>query len=714
MADSITASVLNTLESSCELVLPSIAGVLVAVFVVWVLYLRKQVAKRIATEKALNDQLEFFDTLSEATPQPIYVRDIAGKFISGTRSYLEAVGAKAEDLYGKTVLQGPPKFGAAEAMHQAYMHAIANNQAMRMRRATIMNGEERWIDHWIQPFHDANGVMQGVICGWLDVTEQQRLITELEQVVTELEVARKQAEQANREKTSFLATMSHEIRTPLSAVIGTLELVQHQADQGVLDKKGIQIAYSCANGLQDLIGDVLDISRIESGRLVFTPERVNLKSLIESVASSFEGLAREKGLALLLELAACASKDVLVDPVRVRQMLFNLVSNAIKFTVTGHVKIKAVGQHVGAGVMRLQLTVSDTGIGVSESEQKRLFLPFTQLNKSSDPSGSGLGLAITRSLCELMGGTLTMSSSLNAGTSMLITLEVPVWQGKSTVSQKNEQGTVLSHAPAPSLHVLVVDDYAIHRQLLCQQLEFLGHTFAEATTGQQALELWRTAAFAVVITDCRMPGMSGVELTEIIRYEEQVMQRSPCMILGLTADAQREEIQRALAAGMNDCTVKPLGLEALQEKLRSLSRHNAIGQAVAKEVDEPSLAYAVDSAWMMQDFEVLLTLTGGSRENAWRLAREILTSVEQARKQLQPPYGQHDCCRIVELAHQTLGVARMLNHHDLVQACEQVGVACQQHRLDDPKWLESIQQLYSLLAEMSARYRQLFAVNPCL
>ncbi|MGG4774674.1 ATP-binding protein [Paenalcaligenes sp. Me52] len=716
MADSITATVLENLESSCTLVLPSIAGIVVAVFVAWVLYLRKQVAKRIASEKALNDQLEFFDTLSEATPQPIYVRDITGKFISGTRSYLEAVGAKAEDLYGKTVLQGPPKFGAAQAMHQAYMHAIASNQALRMRRATVMNGEERWIDHWIQPFHDTNGVMQGVICGWLDVTEQQRLIAELEQVVTELEVARKQAEQANREKTSFLATMSHEIRTPLSAVIGTLELVQYQAEQGVLDKKGIQIAYSCAHGVQDLIGDVLDISRIESGRVVFTPERMSFKSLIESVALSFEGLAKEKGLALLLELDTYESKAVLSDPVRVRQMLFNLVSNAIKFTVAGHVKISAVGQSVGNDTLRMQLTVSDTGIGVSENEQKRLFLPFTQLNKSADSSGSGLGLAITRSLCELMGGTLTMRSSLNVGTSMVIALEVPLAQGKETTVQNKALGSLTRHASVQPLHVLVVDDYAIHRQLLCQQLEFLGHTFSEAITGQQALTLWRTTAFDVVITDCRMPGMSGVELTEAIRREEHMMQQSPCLILGLTADAQREEMQRALAAGMDDCMVKPLGLEALQEKLASLSRvySERLASGNPDEACHVSGVHAVEAAWEAKDFATLLSLTGGSREKAWHLAREVLKSVNDARQQLQQPREQQDCRHLAELAHQILGVARMLGYQELVQACQQVELVCQCYRLDDSRALNSIQKLDSVLDEMSNRYRQLFAVLPCV
>lgn len=712
VTDSIAATVIHGLESSCDLVLPSAALVVVTVMLLGgLLYVRKKMRKSLCSEKALHDQLKFFDALSEATPQPIYVRDSTGKFISGTRSYLEAVGAKAEDLYGKTVLQGPPKFGAATAMHDAYMQAMATNQTVRMLRATIMNGEERWIDHWVQPFHNAAGEMQGVICGWLDVTEQQRLIVELERVVSELEAARQLAEQANREKSRFLATMSHEIRTPLSAVIGTLELVQHQAEQGVFDKRGIQIAYSSATSVLDVIGDVLDISKIESGKLEFIAERMNFKALIESVASAFEGLAQEKGLTIVLESNDAAQQDVLMDTVRVRQMLFNLVSNAIKFTLVGQVKISAMGRYVGANLC-IQLTVSDTGIGVPEHEQQRLFLPFAQGVNAA--SGSGLGLVITRSLCELMGGTLRMHSELNVGTTMVISLTAalaPQQDALSPLKARSSNSDTLQ--PTYALRVLVVEDYALHRQLLCQQLALLGHQATAAATGQQALALWRTTPFDVVITDYRMPSMSGIELTATIRQEESLQKRRPCLILGLTADAQREPIQQGLLAGMNDCAVKPLGLSMLKEKLAFLAQQQSAFSMPILQGSVGDMLVSPVANTGNPEFDTLLALTGGDREKAWLFAREILKSLDAARNHLPALDEGYDAASIAELAHQTLGVARMLAHPELVQACLSVQGAYQKNSLESSRGRESVQRLYLLLSELSLRYRQLFAVKPC-
>ncbi len=709
VTDSIAETVVNGIEPACDLVLPSVVLVVVVVMLLgWLLHVRQKMRKSLCVEKALHDQLKFFDALSEATPQPIYVRDSLGKFISGTRSYHEAVGAKAEELYGKTVLQGPPKFGAATAMHDAYMQAMATNQTLRMLRATIMNGEERWIDHWVQPFHNAAGEMQGVICGWLDVTEQQRLIVELERVVSELDAARQVAEHANREKSRFLATMSHEIRTPLSAVIGTLELVQHQAEQGVFDKRGIQIAYSSATSVLDVIGDVLDFSKIESGKLEFIPERMNFKALITSVAASFEGLAHEKGLVIVLASNDAAQQDVLIDTARVRQMLFNLVSNAIKFTQVGYVKISAMGRYVGANLC-IQLAVSDTGIGVPANKQQEVFLPFAQGGNAA--SGSGLGLVITRSLCELMGGTLQMHSELNVGTTIEISLTAALAPPHDaalplTMGSHGAEGLQSTNA----LRVLVVEDYALHRQLLCQQLALLGHQATAAATAQQALALWRSTPFDVVITDYRMPGMSGIELTAAIRHEEALQKRIPSLILGLTADAQREPIQQGLLAGMNDCAVKPIGLNMLNEKLAFLvPQQSAFRLPTAPDSVTNSVGSPVVTTGHLE-FDTLLALTGGNREKAWLFAREILKSLETAKNHLPALDESYDVASIAELAHQTLGVARMLAHTELVQACLSVQGAFQQNSLASRRGRESVQKLRHLLSEVSLRYRQLFAI----
>jgi two-component system sensor histidine kinase EvgS len=690
------------------------AALLVGIFIIWALYLRIQIAKRIASEKVVNDQLKLIDALSAATPQPIYVRDLQGRLVGATHSYEQAVGASVSELKGKTVIESTSKFGAARALHDAYIHAIKMNEPTRALRKIRMNDEERWIDHWIQPFHDAAGAMQGVICGWLDVTEQQQMIMELERLVGEVESAREQAMQSSREKTNFLATMSHEIRTPLSAVIGTLELVEHQADHGVLDLRGIQIAHNSANGLLDLIGDVLDVVRIESARLTLAPVRTDLRDLIESVALVFDGLARQKGLSLALELDSSISGDFLIDPIRVRQILSNLVSNAIKFTNVGQVKISALGQTMADDRIRMELTVADTGVGISEADQERLFQPFSQVKQTiSGQTGAGLGLVISRSLCELMGGSLTMQSSLGAGTSVIIILilhQMPALPVDSLYSPPLISDLSYAHE-ARSLRILVVDDYAVHRQLLCQQLEFLGQDFEAVDSGEKALELWRTSDFDMVITDCQMPGMKGMDLTVAIRREEVSIGRARCMILGLTADAQREEIDRCLRAGMDECTLKPMGLEALKDRILAWSGRLAqVSEASLKTTDSIELGSRSQAplASSESDFDAILTLTGGDMDKARSLTQEVLNSLVDARTRLQQPLKKLDRADFSVLAHQLLGVARILNNNRLAQVCTRLQIACSEEH-NSVELLNTSRELDGMLGEMHMRYRSYLA-----
>jgi len=683
--------------------------------VIWALILRLQIARRRVVETSLNDRLQYIQILSNATPQPVYVRDRELKLIDASKSYEDAVGASLGELRGKTVINGTSKFGAAEELHSAYLHAIEKNEPIRALRSVCINGERRWLDHWIQPFHDASGITQGVICGWMDVTEQQDLIEHMKQLISEVEQARDRAQQISWEKTNFLATMSHEIRTPLSAVIGTLELVQRQADEGKLDRAGIQVAHASANGLLGLIGDVLDIVRIEAGRLSLGPVRANLRDLVESVALVFEGLARQKGLSLVLELDASIRGDVLIDPIRFKQILSNLVSNAIKFTASGFVKIVAQGQSLGEGKVQIKVEVNDTGIGISPEEQERLFKPFTQVRHAiPGQSGSGLGLTISRSLCELMGGSLTMRSAPGEGTAVTTNLILHHMEDTLLSSATASVHSAGDHAEAErqSLQVLVVDDFAIHRQLLCQQLEFLDHQPTAAESGERALELWLANWFDVVITDCQMPGVKGTDLAAAIRREEAESARRACVILGLTADAQREEIARCVAAGMNDCTVKPMGLDALKDRLSAVT----VGGHDLPETANGGIALARPATITEAAFngiEALCALTGGNLPKLYSLIRETIRATDDALRSLEQPDVRDHAPEIASLAHQLLGVGSMLTHNSLVQCSSSLEAAC----VAQPPRTEEIasysHELKTILVEMRNAYVQyLDAVPP--
>lgn len=385
-------------------------------------------------------------------------------------------------------------------------------------------------------------------------------------MIDELEEAKNLADEASRAKTTFLATMSHEIRTPMNAVIGILELALKRAETGRVDRSSIEIAYASAKSLLELIGDILDIARIESGRLSLSPKRANLRELVESVARVFEGLARQKRLSLVLEIDSSINGDVLLDAMRFKQILSNLVSNAIKFTDEGSIRIRIDGRQVEPSLLQVNLCVEDTGIGISLGDQQQLFRPFAQVNRNlQNTEGTGLGLVISRSLCEMMGGRLVMSSELGQGTRIDIELRLQVLEP----IVENVRAIPLGSRQARRLQVLVVDDHAVNRQILHQQLSFLGHDVEEAENGLSAQPVaWATVRHG----HHRLPHAADerLDLARSIRQEERENGEEPVVIIGLTADAQPEEIERCIQAGMNECLIKPIGLDVLEERLLAL------------------------------------------------------------------------------------------------------------------------------------------------
>lgn len=398
------------------------AGVLLLVSVAWNAYMRRQIKQRQAAERALSDQLEFMRSLVNGTPHPLYVRDRQGLLQSCNDSYLQAFCAKREDVIGKSVMQGNMSNAFEAREYQTdYQRVVAEGIPLILDRALHIGGRRLTIYHWILPYRDSSGEVQGIIGGWIDISERRQLFDELR-------CAKERADEANRAKSTFLATMSHEIRTPMNAVIGMLELTLKRIDHEHPDRPAIDVAYNSAKDLLELIGDILDIARIESGRLSLSPERVNPNEIVTSVVRVFDGLARQKNLRLQLEFRPAHSEcDVLMDPMRFKQVLSNLVSNAIKFTEQGQVRV-IVDLQPTAEPERIQmlLQVQDSGIGICEQDQRRLFEPFAQANNcaQSDRGGAGLGLVISRSLCEMMGGSLQLSSQPGVGTQVEVSLHL--------------------------------------------------------------------------------------------------------------------------------------------------------------------------------------------------------------------------------------------------------------------------------------------------
>lgn len=656
----------------------ALAAVLLLLALGWIAYLRQLIAKRKQAEVALSDQLEFMRVLIDGTPHPIYVRDRQARLLICNSGYLDVFGIERDEVVGKTVIEGMFKnVQEAAACHEDYLQVMKDGRPQVQDRQLTLGANVLTIYHWMLPYRASNGEVSGLIGGWIDISERQRLVQALRE-------AKDDADTANRAKTTFLATMSHEIRTPMNAVIGMLELAMKKAEQGLTDRFAIEVASGAARSLLDLIGDILDVSRIESGHLSLAPERANLGQMVIAVTRIFEGLARQKQLRLSLELDVAAHREVLVDPLRFKQIISNLLSNAIKFTEAGEVHLQVRVYPGPDERLTLRLQVADTGIGISDEDQQRLFSPFTQAsnNRQSARSGSGLGLVISRTLCEMMGGQLTLNSHVGKGTRVDVVLDLP------TLQPRHEPATV-PVAPAPAhraLSILIVDDYPANRLLLSQQLSYLGHRVRDAEDGAQGLRAWRSQPFDVVISDCNMPVMTGYELARVIRQEERDKGLVPSLILGFTANAQAEEKQRCLDAGMDDCLFKPISLEDLGARLSSLIP--SAEQAATPLTDE------IDLAGLHQ-------LTRGDEASIKRLLDDLASSNDDDMARLMRLFTQNDVPGLANLAHRIKGGARIIKAQGLIGACERLETACEV--VNPAQLTEAVDELHQAMERLAQR-----------
>jgi len=399
-------------------------------------------------------------------------------------------------------------------------------------------------------------------------TELRGLNQELEQRVLartlELAEAKELAESANTAKTFFLATMSHEVRTPMNGVMGLLDLLQH----GNLDqeqRRMLATAQDSAHVLLSILDDILDFSKIEAGRLELELIPVNMRQLLERLSETLASNAQRKQLHLSCEIAPDLPDWVLADPLRLRQIMLNLCSNAIKFTETtssrtGTIKISAKLLWQEREQVELMLGVRDNGIGMSPLVHDRLFAAFSQADSSTSRryGGTGLGLSISKRLVELMGGQIGVESEAGAGS--LFWVRVPF---RVAVSLPGLDAPMIVPAAAQPMQLLVVDDNATNRLVASKMLEKLGHRVEVLGDGETALKTLASRHFDLVLMDCQMPSLDGFEATRRLRAREAAegLPRQP--VIAMTAGVLPEERRHCFEVGMDDFLSKPVQLATI-------------------------------------------------------------------------------------------------------------------------------------------------------
>jgi len=399
-----------------------------------------------------------------------------------------------------------------------------------------------------------------VTVGWLTLAARRegRIIAE------RLRRGRDEAEAASRAKSRFLAVMSHELRTPLNGVIGMTHAIR-TTELSAQQRRYVDVIAGSGESLVVLINDILDLSKIEAGKLDLDLQPFCLPDLIESALSLWTGATAEKGLSLDWSLSPDLPAWVMGDPVRLRQVITNLVSNAVKFTTAGGIRVTATTGPDGA----IRIAVADTGTGIAPEVQAKLFSEFTQADASTAGrfGGTGLGLAISRNLCRMMGGDLTVESELGVGSCFTATTALAATDAPAAADTDEAAGDL------GGLRVLAVDDNPTNRTVITALVEAMGQEIVTAESGEAALLLLGAAPFDLVLMDINMPGMDGPTTLRAIRVGGGLDPDVP--VVALTAEAMSGDRERYLAMGFDGYLTKPISPGALLETLAATPRREA-------------------------------------------------------------------------------------------------------------------------------------------
>jgi PAS domain S-box-containing protein len=563
----------------------------------------RDITKRQAIEDELRNSRAVLQGLFESLPALFLILTPDLKIISVSDAYLKATMTKREDLLGRGIFEvfpdNPEDLAATgvsklrASFDRVFQTVAPDTMAIQKYDIRRPDGvfEER---HWSpinSPVLGPDGRIVYLIHRVEDVTEFVRQksqpksiepLTLMEQMEAEifrnsqqlqaanaqLLQAKADAEAANRAKSTFLSTMSHEIRTPMNAILGYAQLMLRDPDLEADAKANLKIIGRSGDHLLALINDVLDMSKIEAGRTELAPVTFNLSRTLDDLAAMFRLRAEAKALRFEMLVERESVIYVVADEGKIRQVLINLLGNAIKFTQLGHIKLQVTLEERKGGQLWLSARVEDTGLGIAEEDQKKLFASFSQIRSGLDSlKGTGLGLAISRQYARLMGGDISVASKLGSGS--VFRLEIPIGRGEAGVALKTSPArrVVALRAGQEAPKILVVDDHPDNRDWLMKLLRSIGFSVQSADNGEAAIQSWAEWSPRLILMDVHMPVMDGIEATRRIKSDSRGRQT---VIVALTASAMDEDRRRVSESGADDFLAKPCHEDELLEKMRAL------------------------------------------------------------------------------------------------------------------------------------------------
>lgn len=450
-----------------------------------------------------------------------------------------------------------------ETVNYSQKHKKTISHELRFRR---FDGEYIWCLISGVPYYNLEGEYAGYVGSIYDITEAKENEESLKRYQELLISAKEAAETANKAKSEFLANMSHEIRTPINGIVGMIDLTLF-TKLGDNQRDNLVTAKECANSLITIVNDILDFSKMEAGKMSLKHITFDLKELIEEIIRTHAPRVNDKGLELNYSFSSSIPHFIVGDPNRLKQILNNLISNAIKFTIQGEITVAVKVINVTKEEVSLRFSVTDTGIGIAQEDISRLFQSFTQIEHSFTKQfgGTGLGLVISKQLAEMMGGRIEVESEVGNGSTFSCYLQFKI--GNAIVTNKRILPQI--ERAARPLHILLAEDDRINQKVIQKILNEKGHIVQTASNGLEALDFFSKDTFDAILMDIQMPKMNGIEAAEKIKHLENGTRHTP--IIALTAYALPGDQEKFLTMGMDAYVAKPIQMEELFFLLEQLT-----------------------------------------------------------------------------------------------------------------------------------------------